>query len=444
MLEKIKNLPEKDRIILRNVMGAFSVKGMALVVSLLTMPVYMRFFPDRQTLGVWYTILSVLTWILNFDLGIGNGLRNHLARAISGHDDFEARKLISSAYWLLGILAAAIALVSMVTVRQIDWNAVFNIDSSVIGGQSLLFVVRCALAGILLQFFLRLVSSVLYALQRSAVNNLIALITSVLLLLFALAAPRGSREDSLKMFSAAHIFCTNVPLLAATVWVFRSALPHCRPGIKYCGKKEAGDVLSLGGMFFLCQILYMCIASTNEFLIARYFDPSAVVDYQIYNKLFTLGSTVFMLALTPVWSAVSRATAQNDYSWLRKLYRRLSRLSLLVVAAELILVILLQPIVNLWLGRGVFQVDRVDAVIFALFGSAMVFQSVGSTFANGMGRLKIQAICYGAGFVLKFSLVHFGAEIFGKWSIVVLANFLILLPCCIGQHLDISRVLNRK
>ena len=81
ILARLKGISEKNTIIYKNVIGAFAVKGASLILSLFTMPAYMRFFEDEQILGVWFTLLSVLSWILNFDLGIGNGLRNNLTSA---------------------------------------------------------------------------------------------------------------------------------------------------------------------------------------------------------------------------------------------------------------------------------------------------------------------------------------------------------------------------
>ena len=96
ILARLKGISEKNTIIYKNVIGAFAVKGASLILSLFTMPAYMRFFEDEQILGVWFTLLSVLSWILNFDLGIGNGLRNNLTSALAMGDRNAAKEYISS------------------------------------------------------------------------------------------------------------------------------------------------------------------------------------------------------------------------------------------------------------------------------------------------------------------------------------------------------------
>lgn len=82
MLKRISNIFDHNRQVIKNMLGAFLVKGASLVVSLILLPMYIRFFNDKTSLGLWYTILSVLNWVTLFDLGLGHGLRNKLPMAI--------------------------------------------------------------------------------------------------------------------------------------------------------------------------------------------------------------------------------------------------------------------------------------------------------------------------------------------------------------------------
>ncbi len=444
ILQKFRQLSDKDRILFQNVLGAFVVKGLSLVVSLFTLPAYMRFFQDQNVLGVWYTVLSVLTWVLNFDLGVGNGLRNKLALALAVNDQERARQVISSAYFMIGGLMLVLTAAGLGLIPLADWNRFFNVEADLISGETLAQVVRYAFIGIALQFFLRLISSILYALQKSAVNNAISLVTSVLLLVFVLLAPAGAPADSLKLFSLGYVFCANLPLAAATVMVFWGPLKDCRPGRRWVNASCAKGVLSLGGMFFFCQIFYMVITNTNEFFITQYTDPANVVEYQIYNKLFTLVGTLFMLGLTPVWSAVSRAVAEEDYLWLRRVNRQLLWLTAAAAAAEFAILPFLQILVDLWLGPEAIAIRYDYALIFALFGTAMIAQTTVSAIASGTGRIKLQMLCYGLGVVVKVVVIDLGCRLTGEWIVVVLANALVLLPYCILQQLDLTRYIRRK
>lgn len=439
----IKNLfsrlNEKDIIVYKNALSAFIIKGLALILSLFTMPAYIRFFENQSVLGVWYTILSVLTWILSFDFGIGNGLRNKLAASLTTGEIEISRSYISSAYFVVGGLSLFSLVVGCLVIPLCNWNEIFNISATLISPATLSSSMRYVFIGIMLQFFLRLIASVAYAMQKSALNNVTSLLTSLLLLMFAFWAPNGTSEQNLKMFSIAYIFCSNIPLLALTFYIFLKPLRKCTPHFRYVKKENALTIASLGGIFFLCQILYMLISNTNEFFVTQYTSPENVVDYQIYYKLFSLGSMLFMLALSPVWSVVSKAIAEKDFQWLRTLYHRIKLLSWIGVLCEFILIVPLQWIINFWLKDAAIQVNYFFAITFALFGAAMLYQSALSTIVGGMGKMKLQALCYGVGIVLKFLIIHFGTQLTDSWIVITLSNALILIPYCIIQQISLDR-----
>ena len=67
IITKLKMTSNDNKIIIKNVIGAFIVKGLALFISLALTPTYIKFFNNEYTLGLWFTINSVLSWIINFD-----------------------------------------------------------------------------------------------------------------------------------------------------------------------------------------------------------------------------------------------------------------------------------------------------------------------------------------------------------------------------------------
>ena len=93
-----KLLRDKDeRNLLINIGLAFAVKGVAMLISLFSMPLYIKYFDNNEALGLWYTILSMLTWIAICDLGLGNGLRNRLTEALAVGDSKKSKELVEGA-----------------------------------------------------------------------------------------------------------------------------------------------------------------------------------------------------------------------------------------------------------------------------------------------------------------------------------------------------------
>lgn len=439
VVKKLQNMNDNNRIIIRNIIGAFLVKGGALIISFCTMPAFIRYFDNQQVLGVWFTILSVLTWILSFDLGIGNGLRNNLVKALAENNINDVKKYISSSYFIIGIIVVITILLGYSISSLINWNIVFNISEELISREVMLQVVRCIFIGIMIQFFLRLISSILYALQMSAINNFLTLVTSTLQLIFILLVPSLSLEKNLIMLSYAYIFFTNIPLLLATIIVFSTKLKGQFPTVANYKSEYAKSILSLGGIFFLCQIMYMVIMNTNEFFITQYIGPQEVVEYQIYNKLFSLVGMLFTIALTPVWSAITKAISEKNFSWLQSIYIKLKKIALIAIGCEFLVIPILQFIINIWIGENAIQINYIYSIIFAIFGGVFIYQTVLSTIVCGIGNMKLQAICYTIGVILKFIIIHFGVNILKSWTIVTFANIVILIPYCILQQIALNR-----
>ncbi|MGN7763266.1 hypothetical protein [Paenibacillus sp. 22594] len=434
---------EQDKVVFRNIGAAFIIKGGALLISFFSLPAYIRYFDDKNVLGVWFTVLSVLTWILSFDFGIGNGLRNKLVGALVRNNKHEARQYISSAYFVIGSVVLLMTFIGLSVFKFINWNSIFNISDDLISSSTMHFVVKCVFYTIMLQLFLGLISSILYAIQKSAVNNLITLMTSTTQLVFVLLFNSVDIESNLKILSVVYLLCVNIPLFITTVIVFLTSLKGVFPSYRYLSKKAASGILQLGGMFFLNQIMYMVITGTNSILVTNYIGPKSVVDYQIYYRLFSIPGMLFTLALTPLWSAITKACEEKNISWINKYFKLMHQLVLFVILIEFLVIPFLQPLVNFWLGESTVMIDYTKSIIFATFGSVFVYQSVLSTFACGIGEIKLQLVCYSLGVLFKFIFIYIGVSLYNDWIVVVLSDILILLPYCIFQFIALKKNFSR-
>lgn len=440
VFNKLRNVGENDKIVYKNVLIAFLVKGGALFVTLFTLPAYIRFFKNEEVLGIWYTILSLLNWILNFDLGMGNGLRNHLSSSLSIDNKEDVKKYISSAYFSIGIIVVLFAVVFIVVAKFINFNTVLSIHSSIVSGKSLYKAIVIAFIGVMLQFWLKLINSILYALQKSSINNFLVLCTNVIILLVAWIYPSGNNDTNVIVMAIVHAIAVALPLLIASLAVFLGKLKYAIPRICFVSKKHIKGVLSLGGAFFFVQIAYMLIMSTNEFLITKTSGSAFVVNYQAYYKLFSLGSTMFALALTPIWSVITKAKAENNYQWIYATYKRFMILAVFFCVCEFLLIAFMKIIMNIWLGQDTpADLNAFTGFLFALLGCGMVINSVLSSIANGLGELKIQAICFIIGAIAKIPLAYLLTSLLGSWNGVVISNVI-----CIGIYCIIQPIYFRK
>ena len=441
IINKITFHNENNKIIMTNIFSAFTIKGIALIISLLTMPAYMRYFNNQQALGLWFTILSVLTWILNFDFGIGNGLRNHLTRSLSQKNNKDAKAYISSAYLAISLLVIIFSTVFIFIIQFLDWNTIFSIENDIVSQDALMTSVIIVFLGIMMQFIFKLINSILYALQKSAGNNLITLSTSIITLLCVLTVPSRTNDSNMITMAIIHTVAILAPLLFGTILVFIGKLKDVKPSFRCFDINFAKQILGLGGIFFFVQIEYMVIMSTNEYLITSFTQNEFVVEYQIYYRLFSLGSTLFALALTPVWSVVTKALSENNVIWVNKLYKKLILFAGIACCIEIMLIPFLQIVINLWLGEKAIEINYTYGIVFALLGCMMMMNSVFSSIANGAGNLKPQLIFFGIGAVIKVPIAWLIIQYTNSWIGVVIANTISLGIYCITQPLYLKKYL---
>ncbi|MBP3590867.1 MAG: MATE family efflux transporter [Clostridia bacterium] len=439
---KIKQyFKDKDeRNLLKHIVLAFGIKGISLFLSLFSMPLYIKYFDNSEALGLWYTILSLLNWITICDLGLGNGLRNKLTEALAKGEKDNAKKYISSTYISMACIIVPIALIGVGVLALADLNSFFNIDVSLISKKTLFKAVALLFLGVCLSFVLKVINSIIYAVQKSSINNFLTLITSAIPLLYVFLAKGSDIEKNLISLTIVHIIAVNLPLLVATIVAFgNKMLRDCTPSFKHCDKETAKSMLGFGLRFFWAQIFFMLLNSTNEIIITKLFSSSDVVTYSIYNRLFTVVGSLFMLALTPLWSKITKDLAQKKYHKIQRTNRFLYLLSAAAFVGELLMVLCCQFIVNIWLQDEAIIVHYPTALAFAFFGGTYIFNVVLTVVANGMADLKTQIVSYGIGGALKIPIVYLLAVGGAPWSVVVIYNAVAMAVFCAFQIVWIEK-----
>lgn len=435
---------QNTRLVVMNVIGSFGIKGLSMIIGLFTTPMYIRYFNNNEILGIWFTILSVLAWILNCDMGIGNGLRNKLVGAIRSQDKFEGRKYVSSAYmFLCGVSVVVIVIVVFIS-QFANWNLIFNISTDILSKSRLTVALSILLASICLQMVLRLITSVLYALQQAFIPSLLNLITNVLMLLFTFIAIETTTNGSIIRMAWAYLFAVNFPLIVTTIIVFCFTHRELRPSFKLYKKRYAMSTLKLGGMFLWIQLMAMILNSTNSYFVTIFVGNAAVVDFNIYNKIFTLIGTFVTLASTPIWSAATKAQVEGNYIWLNSLFKKFLSIAFIAILGEFIMIIPLQWIFDIWLSENSILVNYGIAIIFALFGSVMIWSSSITCFVNGLGELRIQSLFLTVGAVIDVVLTYYFAKWTNSYVAIVIANIFAFLPYLIVQTIWLVRYMKKK
>lgn len=444
IINRTKRIVNNNKALSVNVIGAFLVKGAGMIVSILSLPLYMHYFPNNKILGVWFTVLSVLNWVLSFDVGIGNGLRNHLTIALANNDKKRCKELISSACFAMIIVTCIFALLFYTISHYTDWNNVFSIDKTDLSSFDLTRSVNLVFGGIIASFFFHIIKPIIFALQLSSINNFNHLCVNLLLVFYLFVVqPTGDTSIDLYRISISYALIVNIPYIICSIFVFSGKqLKGCLPNIHYITRSSTKSVLSLGILFFYGQITFMIIAVTNEWFISKFYGTEYCVDYQVYNRLFTLFNSLLLLALSPVWSAITKAMAEKRYDWVIKLHKLLYVLAFGLAAIQLIIVPFIQPIFSIWLGERTIEANYYVAIIFCFYSIVNIWNSTNTTLVSGIGKLKLPLICNTIAVLVKVFGIIFLYKFVGHWSFVVLITAIGLTPYCFLQPIYNKRLLN--
>lgn len=424
----IKKISKQNRSVFYNMAGAFFVKGISLIFSLLTMPAYIHFFKNQTILGIWFTILSILNWVLMFDLGLGNGLRNKLPKALADNDKRVAREYISTTYFSTICVVTIFTTICFILFPIINWNDVFNVDPAIIKNEVLLSSVKIVFVGIMFQLILKLISSISFAIQKSAIVNLISLITNIIILIFIKILPSSTLEENIYRISWINVIAVNLPLVILTIIYFKVHLKGLSPKISFVRKDFIVELLKIGLSLLWLQLIFMVISSTNEFLISYFTTPDAVVEYQAYFKIFNSVATVFSLALTPIWSAVTKAQIEKRYIWIKKIYKLFLGSTCVCIALNFCIIPFLQKIFNVWLGDSMVIANVFYSAIFAVSSGIFILHNVNTSIGNGMSYFRIQMILMTLAAIVDIPLAYLFVQLTGGWIGVVIANIIALIP----------------
>lgn len=438
---KIKNTDKDSKSVVLNMINTFLVKGGALIVGLLTTPAYMRFFDDNSVLGVWYTMLSVLTWVLYFDLGVGNGLRNKLVEAIAAKNEELQKKYISSAYIFLSMIALVVSVVLLIMCQFVNWNVVLNISQLDLSRKILTEAVTIVLCGILIQFVLRLISSIMYAIQKAFIPNLLSLCTNMMVLFYVLVANKIGKNNNIINLSWAYLIASVLPMLIASIYVFTTTLKNVRPNVKFYDKKCATEVFKTGVGFLVLQIAGMLIGNSFVvYLITILLNSASVVEFTIYYKIYSNVYMLFSILMTPIWSAVTKAMADNRFEWIKKMMFKLRMGLLLIFVAQFVMVPVMQIVFDIWLGDRTIVASAGIQVAFIINNGIMMLYLLTAQICNGLGEVKIQVRWMLTANVLFLLLSIVFTRIVPHYIAVVYAQSIALLPYCVIM----TRWLNKR
>lgn len=370
---------------IKQIKGSFIFKGLAIFSSFLAIPLMIKYL-GVEHYGVWSTLLSIVSWVVLFDIGIGNGLRNKISESLAKENKQEAHSYISTAYTIIGAISVMLILIFLLVSEYIPWQKVFNITS--INNQELQSVVNITAIFLFLNFWISLINQVFNGLQKTSLvvfnqflSNIFSLLAVFILYTFY--------ESSLIKLAFAYGISLLASSLILSFWFYKNNKEFI-PKIKSFGLNYTKSITSLGFKFFIIQIAVIVIFTTDKILITQLFGPQYVASYDVVFKLFSVITIVHGMLMAPLWSAYSDAYHRGDIEWIKKTIKNQLKIYLLILVATTLLIFLANPIINLWIGKDFF-VDKMLIIAMALFILVSTWNNIFGSVLGGLGYVRLGA-----------------------------------------------------
>lgn len=430
-----------SKLLIQNISASLMLKGGAIILGILTIPSYISYFDDQAVLGLWFTVLAVLTWMLFFDLGLGNGLKNKLIETVANKEYGEAKELIINSYIILIVISCL--LIGSFYMLNYFFPEIMNISGTIDTEIIRLDISILILGGvILIQFPLRLVISILLALQKSAIASLIPFISQLLVLLYLLLSPELPTSSRFLYLTAAYGISICTPLIIATIYIATITSKWTKNKVDNTDLQGSFGLIISGSKFFWIQLCLLAINGSNEFLIIKYNSPEDVVLYQVYFRVFSVFLIIFSTITVPLWSAVGQAIAVNNFRRILQVDKVLKYCMLIALVGIFILCIILQSLFDLWLGNGTVKVELGVSILFSIYIFVMMGINYSACIANGFNQLGAQLKFLSLAVVIKFFVLYFYSTNFVHWSYIVLLTIISLLPALFFQAYHSYKLVN--
>lgn len=421
-----------------NVMRMYIYRAGGILVNFLYVPLLIKTL-DVENYGVWLTLTTIISWMAFFDIGLGNGMRNKVVQSLANNDIKKTKEYVSTTYGLMAILALIIIVMSSAIIPFLNWNGILNAKS--IASSELVSLVYWVFVLFVVQLVLKLITSLLYALQKPAQTSMVTFLSQFLGFVVVWIMSISAMDFNLLDYGVAISVCPLVIFVIYSISFFRGKYRELSPSITFFRKELCKEVANVGVQFFLIQLTAIFLFQSNSFILAHVIDSSSVVDYNVAYKYLSIPLMAFTIMTGPIWSATTDAYARGDANWIKETMVKLRNLFFLFAGSVVLLVIVAPLTYKLWVGDNL-TIDWALMIVLGIYQILSLRTSYLCSIINGIGKIRVQFFFTFAESLLHLPLAYYLATQYGIIGVVI-SLALMTLVNNIWEPIQIDKLLNR-
>jgi len=445
MLEKIKNIlrDTDERQLLHNVLGNYILKFGSMILVFLLMPKYIQYFESQKLLGVWLTSLEIYSLAVLFDFGIGYGVRNLIVEPLHKNDTLKLKKIISTGFISVTLIVLIITAMGSLIIYGSNWNQLLNVSTEEVAKLELRKIILAFMFGMALYVYSSVINSILFALQKAIIPYLLIFISDLSIYVYIKYSLFNNFDFNFINLIYVKIISTIIPLIIVLFYLFKKPLKGTLPSTKHFCKKSLKSIFNLGGKLFIIQLLVSLLFNMREIYISILVGTDQVVEYQVYFKILGSIGTVYIVALRPVWSAVTKANVEKNKSRILSIFKRNSLMLLVLSVFQLVLLMLFPVIARIWLGDSTIELNVYYGLIFCFYNVLYMWLTLNFNIVSGMNRTEKISFCLTIAVILNIVLSVVFSFINSTWISILLATSISIIPCAIIIPNDLMKAIDK-
>lgn len=372
----------RTRVLIVNAVGGGGARAINLLLAAIFVPLAIKML-GVDGYGVAAAAISFATLAAYADLGLGASVVNAIAASdATGENEaiLRAQTIVSNVWYLLLTIGAAVALCALIASQNLG-----NLTASV-------STFAFSIVGIGLPF--GLYQRILFAQQKNLQANIwqsAGKIVAVGLIWIISLDGRGTPYEFVFAMLGAPVV---IDMLGTLATFLKADSRSLRPNKVLVNSIEIRLATRLGLSFSLLQMVPFVEVGMDNAALAWIKGPGLIASYDIYKRLFLYVPALISIGMVPLWPAISKAIAENDMGWVRKIRKWCYSLTIFgTIAVTSILFSISGRLVHAWSGSKLL-IDRNVLVGMAFFAVIASVSMVQSMLLNGHGYIRQQARIY--------------------------------------------------
>jgi O-antigen/teichoic acid export membrane protein len=400
------------------------------LIAFILIPVLFRYF-DANSYGLWVTLISLVSWILSSDFGIGYGFRNKVTEYIADGDKKKFRECLITTfqyYIIVGVLLFLVFLYLLYTNKVLREHK----------GLALLIYIPN-----ILYFPFSISNPLLQGLRLVHVSSILNVLRSLMWITFVSLLLFFISNGSIYYLAWGYCFINILINCLTVILAFKKANIHFPSISEITSRLKIDKSIIVGFQFFVLQVSSLLLFSMGNYFTYSNLTPNETAKYDIINKVFSAFFAIFNIIISVYWSEIAYYNSIKDYLKLRMVYKNLLMVSILFSTFSFLLIFIVPVFFTMWT-HGKIGINGWQCLPFSIL---IVFQSiafVGAVFLNAFEKVLPQVILSSLSIFFIYPLVRIGFNYHLGISTIPLVSTVLLLPSIVVCHFFTRRILSHK